>query len=176
MKMTILLISGFLLCIAVLMLLIRKAHRRRKERMIQARRDEHVHWLSNRIEELAKKDPTAFGDRTGQAAFTAMREVWGYPPERDLVLEHIVPGDQVGRDRDYAIHIHEGAEQYLGPALFAGLEGEFASIPGVDECRHEDREVFLVRTKSLSADALRDLCWSRFMRAARMAFEKEDKT
>jgi hypothetical protein len=108
----------------------------------------------------------------GTQVFTSIRDYWGYPPKAELVLEEIVPCDQVV-GWDFAIHVHEGAEQYLGSAQFLSLVERFKAITGVDDCKHEDREVFLVRTKSLDADTLRESCWQQFMEAAKAAFEKD---
>jgi hypothetical protein len=110
---------------------------------------------------------------SGSQVLTNIRDDWGYPPNREQVLEEILSGDQVGGGWDFAVHVHEGAEQYLGSAQFSSLAERFTSISGVDECKHEDREVFLVRTKSLDVDTLREACWKQFMEAAKAAFEKD---
>jgi hypothetical protein len=171
-------------CVAgiIYFMFIRPQLRQRRERAIQAQRDAHFNMLVKGIDKLAKRDPTVISEPTAhpvaseqQELFADIREYWGYPPKRDQVLEEIFSGDQVGGDWDYAVHIHEGAEQYLGSELFLGLEKRFASVPGVDKCKHEDREVFLIRAKTLSVDALRSGCWTQFLQAAEMVFGKEGK-
>lgn len=154
------------LCCAVFLLLMRQ--KRKKERAIQARRDEFLGWLGNRIEEAAKINPDIV-EEPEPVATLAIRELGGLPPRQDDVFEEIISGEQVVGGWDYAVHIHEGAEQYLGSTLFNSLEERFASVPGVDECLREDREVFLVRTGRLSADDIRKKFWEQFLSAAEVA-------
>lgn len=110
---------------------------------------------------------------SGTHASTHIRDSWGYPPKREQVLEEILSGNEAGDGWDYAVHIHEGAEQYLGADQFSRLQQRFASVAGVDQCQHEDREVFLIRTKTLNADGLKAACWKQFLEAAKIAFEKK---
>jgi hypothetical protein len=89
------------------------------------------------------------------------------------VLEEIYSGEQVAGGWDYAVHIHDAAEQYLGTNQFLGLEKRFASVQGVDACKHEDREVFLIRTRYLDKGGLRDALWREFLEAALLAMQEE---
>jgi hypothetical protein len=86
---------------------------------------------------------------------TDIRAHWGYPPKQEQVLEDILSRNEINGDWDYAVHIHEGSEQYLGSQQFDSLLKRFASVPGVDACMQEDREVFLVKTKTLDTENLR---------------------
>lgn len=104
-----------------------------------------------------------------EPASVDIRSLWGYPPPRDQVLEAIEAGDAIAEGWDYAIHVHEGAEAYLGAPLSYGLEERFATIPGVEACLQEDREVFLVKAASLDAEALRASIWREFLAAAHEA-------
>jgi hypothetical protein len=164
-----LLVTISLLCGAALFLLVR--HKRKKEGVIQARRDEFLGWLGDRIEEVARTDP-GLGEEPEPVASRTIRELWGFPPRQEDVFEEIISGEQVVGGWDYAVHIHEGAEQYLGSAQFNSLKDRFASIPGVDECCQEDREVFLVRTRRLSADDIQRLFWKQFLSAAEVAMNQ----
>jgi len=161
--------------------------RQRRGRSIQAQRDAHLQMVVNGIERLAEEDPSAVAKQgkrsqpTGGTAFSEgmegiddIREFWGDPPEQEQVLEEILSGDEVAEGWDFAVHIHEGAEQYLGSEAFLGLEGRFEAVPGVEACRHEDREVFLVKTERLDAESILQAFWKAFLEAAQGASE-EDK-
>ncbi|GAB6907711.1 hypothetical protein JCM12296A_35480 [Desulfosarcina cetonica] len=82
---------------------------------------------------------------------------------------------EIGSEWDYEIHVHEAAEQYLGSEEFFRLRERFASVPGVDECEHEDREVFLVRTHSLDTQDILDAFWSQFLKAAETGVVDEER-
>jgi hypothetical protein len=49
---------------------------------------------------------------------------------------------------------------------FDRLAERFASIPGVESCRHEDRELFRVKTRVLATEDLKKLLWAQFLKAA----------
>jgi hypothetical protein len=95
-----------------------------------------------------------------------IRELWGFPPKECEVLEGIYSLKKVGGPWDYAVHIHEASEQYLGSEEFHSLEKRFGSVPGVDECVQDDREVFLIKTKALNVSSLRKAIWQKFLEAA----------
>lgn len=78
-----------------------------------------------------------------------MRDLWGFPPSKNEVLEEIRV-DDIHSDWDYIVHIHEGTEQYLGTSSFLSLKERFNKIQDIEACKHEDREIFLIRTKTLS--------------------------
>jgi len=178
------LVPALLICGIVYFGGIRPLRRHRREQSLRAKADAHLDSLRKGVEEIADQDPATDVQATqqqpihleklspGMQVFSDTRECWDYPPKKDDVLEAILPGDEVGGGWDYAVHIHEGAEQYLGSEQFLTLEGRFASVPGVDECKHEDREVFLIRAKALTADELSEACWTQFMNTAEQAFEK----
>lgn len=121
----------------------------------------------------AMTSPTDNTLASGTQAFTCIRDYWGYSPKPEQVVEEVLPYGQAGWD--FAIHIHEGAEQYLGSAQFSSLVERFKTISGVEDCTHEDRELFLVRAKALTADKLREACWAQFMQAARAVYA-DDKS
>jgi len=95
-----------------------------------------------------------------------IRELWGFPPKQSDVLEGIYSLKKVGGPWDYAVHIHEASEQYLGSEQFHSLEKRFGSVPGVDECVQDDREVFLIKTKALNVSSLRTAIWQKLLEAA----------
>jgi len=144
----------------------------KKDRVDTAVLDEWRAWHAKQDAELLA---TVSHDEPDQEAVAETRRLWGYPPKEQQVLEEVLPAEHTEVDWDYVVHIHEGAEQYLGAEVFASLQKLFAGIPGVDECRHEDREVFLIRTKVLSVEELRQACWQQFLRAAKTAFGKKGK-
>jgi hypothetical protein len=147
-------------------MLVRRKRRLKREQAIQKQRDAHLAMLNEGIERLAQQNPDAVFPQLTQSESTSAREMWGYPPQRDQWFEEILTRDEIGGEWDYAIHVHEAAEQYLGSEEFFRLRERFASVPGVDECIHEDREVFLVRTQSLDAQDILDAFWSQFLKAA----------
>jgi len=117
---------------------------------------------------LAKKDEveSAHLDTSNVPNFN---KVWEYPPSKEIVIEEVVHGELVPQDWDYAIHLHEATEQYLGTELFISLEKRVASIPGIDSCLHKDREVFLISSKNYPSEILTELFWREFLHAAEIA-------
>jgi len=89
----------------------------------------------------------------------------------EILLEEIFKLDN--SEWDYQVHIHEAAEQYLGTEQFYTLEKRFAAVPGIEAVRQEDRDVFLVRSKTSSAEEIKKEFWKQFTEAARIAFNKE---
>lgn len=90
----------------------------------------------------------------------------GSDPDEDSVVRDIYPVDEVYPGWHFGVVLHEEAEQYLGAVSFQSLVQRFANIPGVADCRQEDRELFLFNTRRLSAKQLRTAVWLQFMALA----------
>ena len=100
----------------------------------------------------------------------SMRDLWCFPPPKNKVLEEIRVADDLYSEWDYIVHIHEGAEQYLGTLYFLSLVERFNKIPGVEACKHQDREIFLIRTQKLSITNLEEIIWQEFLATAEAAY------
>ena len=87
-------------------------------------------------------------------------------------MEEIYPKSELRGDWDFAVHFHEALEQYLGTKVFNSLPERFASIPGVGACKQEDREVYLVKSKTLDVEKIRAAMWQKYLEASKEAFEK----
>jgi len=159
-------IAVVIFCVSgiVYFMFIRPQKRRNKEKVIQQGRDAHLKMLAEGIERLGQHQVTI--DTESCPVSSVARETWGYPPQRDQWFEEILPRNITGSDWDFAIHIHEGAEQYLGSEQFFGLENKFACVPGVDECKQEDREVFLIKTSVHDQKSVIDALWEVFLKSA----------
>lgn len=108
----------------------------------------------------------------GVQIITDIREVWGYPPKQNDIFEEINSNDS--NEGNYIVHIHEATEQYLGANIFKRLPKRFSLAHGIEKCIQEDRDVFIIETKTLNAQALRESLWTTFLEAAAESF-KEDK-
>ncbi len=157
---------SFCLLLLIVLVILQVLARLRHERTRKANLDAHLQMLSEGIERIAESGKAAADDPDAYPSVQSVRDPWGSPPRQAAVLEEIRPANGLYPDWDYVIHLHEGVEQYLGTAQFRGLEGRFAGIPGVDDCRQEDREVFLIRTKQLSLESLREAIWREFLESA----------
>jgi len=165
---SLLLIFASFLLIAVLLLVIIVRYQRR-ERIRQADLDAHMAIFAAGIEKMARKDadktvknntpPAQGGSRSPCAPLNDALE------ESSVVMD-VYPVGEVHPGWDYGVALHEGAEQYLGAAAFAALADRFSTIPGVAECRQEDRDLFIFRTRRLSAKQLRTAVWLQFLAAA----------
>ncbi len=165
--------SGWLILILVfggvaLYLIILVRNYQAKERASNDRLDTNLTLLSSGFEKLAKEN-TSGNTTSDKVDIPNIKELWGYPPPKEIVIEEVVHGEQVPQDWDFAIHLHEAAEQYLGAELFVSLENRVASIPGVDSCHHEDREVFLIASKIYQPDIMTEMFWREFLHAAEIA-------
>ncbi len=165
--------SGWLILIlvfggAALYLIILVRNYQAKERASNDRLDTHLTLLSSGFEKLAKENTSEITP-SDKIDIANIKELWGYPPPKEIVIEEVVHGEQVPQDWDFAIHLHEASEQYLGIELFVSLENRVASIPGVDRCLHEDREVFLISSKNYQPDIMAELFWREFLHAAEIA-------
>lgn len=121
---------------------------------------------------IRPRDNDAKNYPVGVQVITDIREYWGYPPKQKQVMEEICPKSELRGDWDFAVNFHEASEQYLGSKIFNSLPRRFASIPGVDACTQEDREVYLIKTKKLAAKKLRAAMWQKYLEAAEEAFER----
>ncbi len=165
--------SGWLILILVfggvaLYLIILVKNYQAKERASNDRLDTRLTLLSSGFEKLAKEN-TSENTTSDNVDIPNIKELWGYPPPKETVIEAVVHGEQVPQDWDFAIHLHEAAEQYLGTDLFVSLETRVASIPGVDSCLHEDREIFLISSRNYQPDIMTELFWREFLHAAEIA-------
>ncbi len=156
----------------LLTILVASLFRSRRERAWQANLDDHMRMLSEGIEKIAQKNPEIVNDLAVHPPSQTMRDLWGLSPSQETVLEEIRVADEVLLGWDYVVHIHEGAEQYLGTLQFQTLEERFAKIPGIQACKHEDRELFLVSTKKLSVKNLREAIWQEFLASAEASYSE----
>jgi len=138
---------------------------------------ENREWLFKQMEGSdtgsTKKDEAKNYPASTQV-ITDIREYWGYPPKQKQVMEEIYSKSEISGDWDFAVHFHEASEQYLGSKIFNSLPKRFASIPGVNDCFQEDREVYLVKTKKLDAEELRTAMWHKYLEASKEAFGKSN--
>jgi len=137
--------------------------------------EETREWVFNKMgisdARTSKHDDTK-NYLAGVQVITDIREYWGYPPKQHQIMEEIHPKSELRGDWDFAVHFHESSEQYLGSKIFNSLPKRFASIPGVDACSQEDREVYLIKTNTLDAEKLKEAIWQKYLEAAKEAFEK----
>ncbi len=139
-----------------------------KERASNNRLDAHLTMLSSGIEDLSPEEENNV-PFSSQPLDIDIKKLWGYPPPRKTVLGEVLDGDSASEGWDLAIHIHEAAEHYLGEELFLSLEKRVASLPGVEQCLHEDRDVFLISCKSYPNEILVELFWREFLHVAEIA-------
>lgn len=138
-----------------------------KERASIERIDAHLSLLNSGIDTVTQEKG---GDAEKSSPITLkIKNLWGYPPNKDIVIQEIILDEQVPKGWDIAIHIHEDAEQYLGSELFINLANRVAFIPGIEGCQHDDREIFLISSTGYTPDILAELFWSEFLHAAEIA-------
>lgn len=159
----------FVVCIVIIIIVLPIQLRRQRELKRQATLNEHLKMLSEGIDRIAGQNTGSIGNLEENTKSESIRDVWGFPPDKDTVLEEISVADEGYFDWDYIIHIHEGAEQYLGTFHFQSLEKRFSKIHGIDACKQEDREFFLVRTERLSVESLRKAIWDVFLTTAKIS-------
>jgi hypothetical protein len=160
----------------LLMVVFMKIHLRRKRDKIRpANLDAHMQILNEGIERVAQENPALVGDSGALPPMHAMRDQWGFPPPQYEVIEEIAVADDGHSNWDYIVHIHEGAEPYLGTKHFLTLEERFSKIRYVDACQHEDREIFLIRSRNVSIGELREAIWQAFLAAAETSYDKKDE-
>jgi hypothetical protein len=130
--------------------------------------------LNEGIERLYQKNPDLVKNSEVHPQMKSMRDLWGFPPLKNEVLEEIRV-DDIHSDWDYIVHIHEGTEQYLGTSYFLSLKERFNKIQDIEACKHEDREIFLIRTKTLSIDFLKEVIWQEFLAVAKESYNENNR-
>lgn len=101
-----------------------------------------------------------------------IREDLGYPPDIEQWSFEVEPEKAPWT---YRLALFEGAEQYLGTAIYRSLAERFATVPGVTRVVQEDREWFLIRSEGLTQEELQKKLWGKFLAAAAEAFPAEKK-
>jgi hypothetical protein len=88
----------------------------------------------------------------------------GITPTREG-LDFAVENYELDRSWDFVVNLSESAEFCFGTEVFKSLEGRFSTIPRIDRVVHEDREVFIVKTK-LTKEELVEAIWTCVLRAS----------
>lgn len=104
--------------------------------------------------------------KTPEGASSHIREAAGYPPKRADWHFSLSPGPS---GWNYYFSMYEGAESYLGTAIFDSLPERFKKISGVSAVLQEDRELYRIRS-SLQQDVLEERLWEAFLVAAEDSF------
>ncbi len=155
----------FIVIIVLLYIVVLIRNFQAKERASNERLDNQLAILNAGITEMAQENGT-----THTMPFTPdIQKLWGYPPEKEKIIQKVVHDEQENKDWNCAIHIHEAAEQYLGTELFLSLENRVATLPGIENCLHQDQEVFLIGSDMYTPEILTELFWREFMHAAEIA-------
>lgn len=165
-RMKIILAIVFSVCFATILVSMLIQSRRKREKIRKTNLDAHMQMLNRGIERFYQQIPDSVHDLEVDLQTVSLRDLWGFPPSKSEVLEGIRVADDIHSNWDYIVNIHEGAEQYLGKSHFIGLTERFNKIQGIEACKHEDREIFLIRTKTLSIDLLQEAIWKEFLAAA----------
>lgn len=145
-----------------------------KERASNARLNANITLLNSDIEQLARNQEKKQEDSEAPPPSQSV-PTWSYPPEKEEVITTIRAGDEVEAGYDFAIHLHEKAEDYLGDSLFSSLEQRVSSIPGIDKCEHHVKDIFLFSTNNYTADILSELFWREFLHVAEIAHLQSKK-
>jgi hypothetical protein len=103
---------------------------------------------------------------TPEGASSHIRDAAGYPPKRADWHLSISPGPS---GWNYYFSMYEGAESYLGTAIFDSLPERFGKIAGVSAVLQEDRELYRIRS-SLQPEVLEERLWEAFLVAAKESF------
>jgi hypothetical protein len=101
-----------------------------------------------------------------EGASSRARDVLGYPPKRADWHFSISLGPS---GWDYYLSMYEGAESYLGTAIFDSLPGRFEKVEGVSVVLQEDRDLYRIRS-GLKQDDLEARLWEAFLAAAKDSF------
>jgi len=138
-----------------------------KERASKARLNAQFTLLNSDLEKIKenvnrkrKKDDTFSAPKPPAPAL--------YPPEKNAVIKEVRQGKQVPEDYDFAIHLYDGAEQFLGKELYQGFESRVAAIPGIESCLQDGNNIFLIQGSGYSEDILTELFWREFLHAAEL--------
>jgi hypothetical protein len=108
-----------------------------------------------------------------EGADELIRNDMGYPPKIEECGFEVEATDE--GSWTYIVEIFDGAEYYLGTKIFNSLEKRFSRVPGIKKVKHEDRDMFLVRSKGLSQEQLRKALWEEFLKASAEAFPQSEK-
>ncbi len=173
-NMKIILTIFFGVCFVIIFVSLKIQSRRKREKIRQANLDVHMQMLNKGIERISQNNSDLVSGLEVHPPLKSMRDLWGFPPSQNTVIEEIRVADDVHSDWDYIVHIHEGAEQYLGTFHFLSLEERFNKIQGIEACKHEDREIFLIRTKKIPIDYLQVTIWQEFLATAEESYDNNN--
>lgn len=173
-NMEIILIIFFGVCLPIIFVLFIIQSRQKREKIRQANLGAHMQMLNEGVAKLSKQNPDLISDSEVHPPLKSIRDLWGFPPPQDTVFEEIRVADGVHADWDYIVHVHEGAEQYLGTLHFLSLEERFKKVQGIEACKHEDRELFLIRTENFSVKYLQEAIWQEFLATAKASYDEKN--
>jgi hypothetical protein len=139
-----------------------------KERASKARLNAQFTLLNSDLEKI-KENIDRKKTKETDLHHAKSQPVTLYPPEKDRVIKKVVQEPKEVENYNFAIHLHEHAEQFLGPELFQGFENRVASIPGVENCTLQDSHIFLIQAANHTQELLTELFWREFLHAAELA-------